>query len=186
VRARGPALALSRRADWERARARVPYVEDEDWQAKLAENPEALYRIIADSYDLVLRDREVEAGTQRSGRRPRPSRVPIDEVIAAVLPPRYSNDPFPVALHALLRGRSQRSFSLLVPCNQATLSRLLSGQLTPDLVMLERVAEAAGVGPWFFREWRAGYVAALVREVLTDNPSMSVAALRALQAKAKG
>lgn len=169
------------RADWERARERVPYIEDEGWRELLASKPEALYRIIADTYDVVLRDRERAAGIKRTGRRPKPSQVPIDEVIAAVFPEQYSAAPFTVALARLLEGRSQRSFAPLVPCNQATLSRLLAGQLKPDIRMMERIAAAAGVQPWFFREWRADYVALLVREVLTERPEMGVAAMRALQ-----
>lgn len=169
------------RADWNRAREVVPYVGDREWLSRLADNPETLYRIIADAYDFVLRDREIAQGVRRSGRRPRPSRVPIDEVIEAVLPKQYSNDAFPQALVEVMDGRSQRAFSKDVPCDQATLSRFIAGQLKPDVPMMERIAAAGGVPPWFFREWRAEYVAALVRNVLMEDPAMSVQALRALQ-----
>ena len=161
-------------------------MDDQDWVDRLGQNPEALYRIIADSYDFVLREREMAQGIKRSGRRPRPSRVSIDEVIEAVFPPQYSNAPFVDALRAVMDGHSQRSFSKRVPCDQATLSRLLAGQLKPDLPMLERIAQAGGVPPWYFREWRAEYVASLIREVLLADPAMSVGALRVLQTVAGG
>jgi hypothetical protein len=173
------------RADWTRAREVVPYAEDGAWVDLLSSNPEALYRIIADSYDFVLREREVLEGKRRPGRRPRPSQVPIDEVIDAVFPKQYSNEPFVEALASLVDGRSQRAFSAEVPCNQATLSRLLSGQAKPDMAMMEGLARAGGVPPWYFREWRAEYLASLIREVMLESPSMSVQALRALQLKAR-
>lgn len=129
----------------------------------------------------MLREREAAEGVKRSGRRPRPSRVPLDEVLSAVFPAQYSNEPFTSVMKSLLEGQSQRSFSQKVPCNQATLSRLLAGRLEPDMKMLERIAAAAEVPPWYFVEWRAFYVGSLITEVLLENPSMGVRSIRALQ-----
>lgn len=176
---------MSKKINWDRAKSKIPYLDDADWKQKLLENPDVLYRIIADSYDLILREREREDGVVRIGRRPKPSLVPIDEVIDSVFPSRYSNEPFVVALRHAMNGQSQRAFSQLVPCNQATMSRLLNGQLKPDITMLEQLAAAAEVPPWYFREWRAEYVGALVRDVLMEDPSMSYRAIKALEARAK-
>ena len=175
---------MSGKADWDAASAMVPYA-DGDWQGFLTENPEALYRIIADTYDVVLRERERANGVRRSGRRPKPSQVPIEEVYAAVFPPRYAMEPFIPALEALVGNESQRSFSRRVPCDQATLSRLLSGRLAPDLSMMERLAGAAGVKPWYFAEWRAAWVGGLIRDVLASRPDLSIKALQGLRAYAE-
>lgn len=169
------------KADWSGARSHVPWVDDEQWAARLADNPDTLYRIVADSYDVALRDEEARRGEQRSGRRPRPDLVPLEVVLDAVFPSRFSMDPFPVALEKVMDGRSQRAFSKEVPCHQTTLSRLLSGELEPDLSMMERVAKAGGVEPWFFLEWRAGFVARTVQRALLSDPNASVNAIRGLR-----
>lgn len=169
------------RSDWGAAKAHAPYVEDADWSELLEGNPEVLHRIIADAYDVVLRDEEKANGIKRSGRRPKPSQVPLGEVVGKVFPQQYSNLPFTKALEDLVSGRSQRQFARRVPCNQATLSKLLRGQYEPDMSMMERLALAGGQGPWYFREWRAQYVGALVTDALMSNPSTGVQAVRALR-----
>lgn len=174
------------RSDWASARARVPYASNGNWALILEDNPEVLHRIIADAYDVVLREEERAAGVRRSGRRPKPSLVPLGDVVDKVFPQQYSHDPFPVALANLLEGHSQRAFAKRVPCHQATLSKLLNGQYEPDLPMMERIAEAAGEGPWYFLEWRAGYVGALVTDALTTSPSTAVQVIRGMRLLARG
>lgn len=174
-------MSRQTKSDWAKARSHVPWAEDDVWAERLAENPEALYRIIADSYDIALRDEEKLRGEQRSGRRPKPPQVPLDQVYAAVFPSQYSMDPFRETLEKLMDGRSQRAFARRVPCHQTTLSRLLSGALAPDLAMMERIASAAGVQPWYFVEWRAQFVASVVQSSLMANPNMSVNAIRGLR-----
>lgn len=172
------------KADWQAAQERVAWARDTDWAAQLESNQEALYRIIADAYDIALRDEEQARGVQRSGRRPKPPQVPLEQVYAAVFPQQYSMDPFREALYKVMDGRSQRAFAADVPCHQATLSRLLSGELSPDMAMMERIAAAAGVQPWFFLEWRAQFVGQVVTDALLTNPNLSVNAIRGLRAMA--
>lgn len=172
------------KADWNAARERVAWAQETDWASQLEGNQEALYRIIADAYDIALRDEEQARGVVRSGRRPKPPQVPLEQVYAAVFPQQYSMDPFRDALVKVMDGRSQRAFAADVPCHQATLSRLLSGELLPDTVMMERIAAAAGVQPWFFLEWRAQFVGRVVTDALLANPNLSVNAIRGLRAMA--
>lgn len=172
------------RADWQGARRAVPYVDADEWSERMQENPEALLRIIADAYDFALRERETAAGVRRYGRRPKPDPVPLEEVYATAFPTQFSTAPFPEALGRLMKGSSQRAFAARVPCHQATLSRLLSGQLVPDVSMMERLARAAEVKPWYFAEWRARFVADVVERSLLADPKMSVGAIKGLRARA--
>ena len=172
---------MGSRSDWGAARARAPYADTANWGELLEEHPEVLHRIIADAYDVVLREEEKTNGTRRLGRRPKPSQVPIGDVVGKVFPQQYSSLPFTKALEDLIGDRSQRQFSRNVPCHQGTLSKLLRGEYEPDMPMMERLAVAGGQGPWYFREWRAQYVGALVTDALMSNPSTGVQAVRALR-----
>ena len=103
-------------------------------------------------------------------------------VMAVVKPEEFTNEPLPIALRALLRGRSQRLFAAKVPISQAYLNRLLGGLHSQyDLSLLENLADAASVPPWHFPEWRSQYIGGLITEVLMTNPNMGITALRALR-----
>ena len=55
-----------------------------------------------------------------------------------------------------------------------------------EMEQLERIANAAGVRPWFFPEWRALYISALMGEVMADSPHLSITALRAMRDGRRG
>ncbi len=168
------------KADYERARQLYPSVNmgEREWLAAFDRNPDIMWAIVGDVYDAVKTEEEKAAGLRRMGRRPARSASSMEEVYATVFPTVYSMDPFPEALVKLLNGRSQRAFAAKIPCNQGTVSRLLSGQLQPDLVMLERVAAAAKVPPYFFVEYRAQVIGHMVTKILTEQPNMSIAAMK--------
>lgn len=172
------------KADIEKARRLYPSTRmgEAEWVA-FFDTPagfSAMGAIIGDIYDEVKAEEEREAGVRRMGRRPGRS-ASLSEVWATVFPAPYSMDPFPEALGKLLNGRSQRAFASKIPCNQSTLSRLLSGEWEPDLVMLERIAEAAKVAPAYFVEWRAMYVGELITKVLTASPNLGITHFRNLR-----
>lgn len=168
------------KANWDRAKQLYPSVEmgEKEWLAAFDKNEDIMWQIIGDVYDAVKTEQEKEAGIRRMGRRPARMATSMEEVYATVFPVSYSNDPFPVAFEKLLSGRSQRAFAAKIPCNQGTISRLLSGQLTPDLVMMERIATAAKVGPHFFVEYRAQVIGSMVAKILTEQPHMGIRAMK--------
>ncbi len=142
----------------------------------------AMGRIIYDVYDEVVSREERDAGKRRIGRRPARDATSLAAVMAVVKPEEFTNEPLPIALRALLRGRSQRLFARKVPISQAYLNRLLAGQHSHyGLDLLESLADAASVPPWHFAEWRSQYVGGLITEVLMTNPAMGITALRALR-----
>lgn len=150
----------------------------EQVEAYLAANPEVMYRIFGDMYSIVKDEQAKAAGQRRVGRRPMRVADSIDEMLDTVLPEQYSVEPFPQALRALMGQQSQRTFSRKVPCHQTTLSRLLSGELTPDLETMDCIARSAGAHPSWFVEWRAQAVAAVIRSVLEGDPYLSIRMLR--------
>jgi transcriptional regulator with XRE-family HTH domain len=141
----------------------------------------AMGKILYDIYDEVRSAEERNAGLRRVGRRPGRSAVALDVVMEVVRPSEFTNDPFHVALARLIAGRSQRQFAVKVPITQPHLSRVLKGERLPKFDQMERLADAAGVPPWYFREWRAQYIAALIGEVLIDAPHLSISALKILR-----
>lgn len=174
------------KADLERARELFPScaMGMEEWTSFFgtAAGLRAMGRIIYDVYDEVISREERENGKRRIGRRPARDATTLAAVMAVVRPEEFTNEPLPIALRRLLRGRSQRQFARKVPISQPYLNRLLSGQHPNyDLDLMENLAEAAGVPPWHFREWRARYIGGLITEILTDQPNMSITALRALR-----
>lgn len=145
----------------------------------------AMGRIIYDVYDETISREEREAGKRRIGRRPARDATSLAKVMAVVRPEEFSNEPLPIALKALMRGRTQRQFARKVPISQTHLGRLLLPEsYNPDsypLELMEALADAANVGPWHFREWRAQYIGTLITEVLLANPHLGITALRGLR-----
>ena len=171
------------KADYENAKRLYPSTSmgEKEWIGVFNRNEDIMWTIIGDVYDAVKTEEEKEAGIRRMGRRPARVATSMREVYATVFPVVYSSDPFTVAFEKLLNGRSQRAFAAKVPCNQGTISRLLSGQLTPDLTMLERIAAAGKVPPHFFLEYRAQLVGAMVTRILTEQPHMSITAMKRIR-----
>ena len=168
------------KANFEKAKELYPStgMTDKEWLTVFDANPDIMWHIIGDMYDIVLAEEERERGIRSMGRRPARKGVSLEQLYAVVFPPTYSQEPFPKAFANLIKGKSQRQFAMKIPCNQSTLSRLLAGQVQPDLLMLERIAAAAKVNPHYFAEWRAMYLGQLITEVLLRRPNMSIQALR--------
>lgn len=172
------------KADLEKAKQLYPSTQmgEAEWMA-FFDTPAgfaAMGAIIGDIFDEVKAEEEKEAGVKRMGRRPSRT-ASLTEVWATVFPAPYSMDPFPESLNKLLNGRSQRAFAMKIPCNQSTLSRLLSGEWAPDLTMLERIALAARVSPSYFVEYRAMFIGQLITKALTNSPNLGVTHLRLLR-----
>jgi len=142
---------------------------------------QAMGRVIYDIYDELLSVEERNAGVRRIGRRPARPAVPLSEVFDMLFPQEWTNEPFPQALSRLLSGRSHRQFAGKVPMSPSHLSRVLSGEREVNLEMIENIARALGVNPWFFSEWRAQYLGQLITEVLTESPHLGITILKGLR-----
>jgi hypothetical protein len=177
------------KADLERAKALYPScsMAMDEWMTFFATSAglRAMGRIIYDVYDEVISREERENGKRRIGRRPAREATSLAKVMAVVRPEEFTNEPLPIALKALMRGRSERAFARKVPISQSHLNRLLTASsYSPDaypMELLESLAEAGSVHPWHFPEWRAQFIGQLVTETLKENPALGITALRALR-----
>lgn len=172
------------KANYDRAKELYPSVlmGEQEWLQAFHRNSDVMWAIIGDVYDAVKTEEEKAAGIRRMGRRPARHGTTMEEVYATVFPSVYCSDTFPTALTKLIAGRSQRSFASRIPCDQGTISRLLSGRLQPDVAMLERVAAAAKVPPYYFLEYRAQVIGQMVVKILTEQPHLGIAAMKRVRA----
>ena len=169
------------KADFERAKDLYPSTTmgEAQWLAYFdtPEGQHAVGRILGDIFDAVKAEEEKAGGVHRMGRRPGRTGS-LQEVYDTVFPQIYSSEPFPVALAKLLNGRSARQIAPRVPIHQTTMSKLLRGEMQPDLQLMERIAHALKVQPAHFVEYRAMFVGQLLTQIFTDRPNMGVAAFR--------
>lgn len=154
-----------------------------EWLAALNENDDIMWKIIGDIYDAVKTEEEKDAGIRRMGRRPARQGTSMDEVYATVFPQQYSTDPFGITFRRLMLGRSQTQVAMKIPCNQSTISKYLSGQRMPDVTTMERIAAAVKVPPHYFTEYRAMMLGQLITQILTEQPTMGITAMKRLRAR---
>lgn len=171
------------KANFDGARAQFASIEmgELEWVAAMSHNPDIMWSILADIYNVVKDEAERAEGKRRMGRRPTRAAHSLDDLLQTVMPVQFCTDPFNEALRKLIDGKSQRAFARKVPCDHSTISRLLSGEFKPDLIMLHRIADAAKVPPHYFVEYRALYIGALIGRVLTEHPHLGVAAFKRLR-----
>jgi transcriptional regulator with XRE-family HTH domain len=166
-------------ADWEKAKALYPATADDEaaWARVLAEQPDVMYSVIA----YIVKVVKATDGPRKTGRRPGVTGLSFDDVLDVLYPERYTLEPLTLAVPKLMAGRTQRMIAPKVPCNQATLSRILSGQVQPDLALLRGLANALKVPPTYFVEYRAQRMAQLVQDALMAQPNVSVSIFKRLQ-----
>lgn len=138
-------------------------------------------RIVYDIYDEVMSQKERAAGIRRVGRRPARSAVSLDEVFDTILPPDFNNEPLQVVLPRLIGSRGLKEIAEKAHMSRSHLSWILSGKRRPTLEGLEDLADVLGVQPWYFVEWRAQYLGALITEVLMSSPHLGTTVLRDLR-----
>ena len=172
------------RADLERAKELFPSCDmgKAGWVSffSTAEGEAAVGKLLYDIYDEVLAAEERHAGTHKMGRRARRDPVSLDEVYGIVFPQQYNNEPLAVVVRRYIAstGESQKAFAARIPADGALLSRNLTGHTEPKLDMLEAIAKAMNVKPWYLVEWRAAFLGALVTETLLKSPHLSITAVK--------
>lgn len=166
-------------ADWDKAKKLYPATADgeAEWAAVLAEQPDIMFSVIA----YIVKVVKATEGPRKTGRRPGVTGLGFDEVWDVLYPQRYTSEPFTEAASKLMAGKSQRQVAARIPCNQSTLSRLLNGQLKPDLGLIKGFAAAMKVPPTYFAEYRAMRLAQLIQQTLIAQPDLSVTLVKRLQ-----
>src|ERR1700679_1125040 len=122
------------KADFSKAAVLYPStaMNDAAWIKVFDAEPQIMWAILADVFTVAIAEQDRDAGSHTSGRRRSRAADSVEDFRNVVFPDYWNREPFPAALRALMGGRSQNQFARKVPVSQATLSRMLSGQQTPD------------------------------------------------------
>lgn len=166
-----------RGSDWDRAKELFPERSTSEWVAKFDADPGIMWSILGD----VAKAFKATEGPRKTGRRPGVS-MSMQE-LQRITSPQYSMDDFSVSLPELIGSRSQRQFASRVPCHHSTLTRLMRGELPLTRAVLESLAKAGRVSPYYFKEYRAMYLSDMVTEVMMARPNMSITAIKGLRAR---
>jgi hypothetical protein len=169
------------KVDLSRARELYPSCQmgAAEWNAffNTSDGLRSVGRIIYDIFDEVKSQQERAAGIRRVGRRPARSAVNLEDVLTTILPPDFNNEPLPVVLPKLIGKRSHADVAAAANLSRSHITHLVRGR-TPTLEALEGLAQALGVQPWFFVEWRALYIGQLMTEVLIASPHLGTTVLK--------
>lgn len=140
----------------------------EKWGSLLLNNEDVAFEIVAD----ILKDINAENNPGRTGRRPRPEAMSLEEVLAALFPPRYTTDRFRVALNSLMieKDISQKELAKLIGVNPSTVCRFLSGTRYPTMETIESISGVLGVPPHWFTEYREHAIAQALSNLLAADP----------------
>lgn len=184
-------------ADWEGARNRYPIIEksvDPDvWIRFFEENPEDLTRLIRWIFQVLN-----APAARRGGTRERVTGT--WDAVWDLLSPRYSSDPFPIAVQELMGTDSLRAFAEKVPMGHQRLWEMMnhkrgvnilrrtSGSIVDveaTMTRLATIARAGKVGPAYFVEWRNLWLQQALTSALTVQPNLSIALMKQLSGVAQ-
>ena len=149
-----------------------------EWEQVLSEQPKILWGLVAD----IVKAAKAGEGEKRTGRRPAATVGSLDELYDVLFPPAYTTRPFPEALNKALSiaNLTQRQMAEGIGCDQATISRLISGRSEPRVETIESIARVLNVRPTYFAEYRAMKLGQVVTTVLLANPALSAESVRSL------
>lgn len=153
----------------------------EDWVERFDQRPDIMHAILGDIYRTVRYKDEGKV----DGRRAAVRDGSLDE-LAGMITPRYSQEPFVVAVRELIGDRSLRQFAAKVPIDHRELSRFVRGEVCPSRFWLERIAKAGKVTPAFFMEWRTLFVTETITAVFVERPNLSIGVVRKMRSVSRG
>lgn len=173
----------SKTANWNNAKALYPSVkntDDEMWVEFFTRRPDVMHALLGDIYIVTKYDERKQAGQGRDGRRTMPRDANLNE-LWDMITPRFSMQPFGVAVKELIGERSLRQFARKVPMDHRELSRMMRGVTAPAPYWMEQIADAGGVNPAFFMEYRHEYIALVLDRVFTQKPNLGIGVYKKLR-----
>lgn len=160
--------------------AAFPSVTQLEWKEVFRIDPSVLGRLVADIQKLE------NASSGRPGKRP--SVNPKD---AAQYLRQYENDdytilPFDQALQVIKGDRSNRHMANLCGVTNTMMFRLLNGEATPTVEVMEQVAKAFRKDPSYFVEYRIAFVLSAMGSRMEQVPEASIVPYLRLKGKYNG
>lgn len=149
-----------------------PSETSEFWLALFKARPDVLHRLIADVYKIV-------AGTVQ--------RVPTtDELMALFERQEFTVKPFPDAVRELLGARSVRWLAGQLGQHHNQVQRVINGErplilvrdIEGSMIHLNEYAQALGVHPAYFAEWRRLWTLLVIEQAMNAEPSAAVGVYR--------
>lgn len=174
----GSTRPRGRGADFDNARAYFSDPGISGWMEKMRSEPSTFTQLLSDIFRETKAEQERAAGRAKIGRRPKVIEGALSD-LWDMITPRYSVDPFPAALTALIGSISPAEFAHRTTISPDTFRAMMTGQKL-DMWRIEVVARAFQVSPAYFREWRHDYVLTVVGELLDIQPNLSVRYAKAL------
>lgn len=151
---------------------------------RFTEDPDLMWLLVGDMVRYVSSE-ETPRGERVSSRRKVQGRDRNLQAVWDIIGPRYSMEPFPVAVLELIGERSQRAFATRCGFGsggQTTLRRYIKGERPLNMPALEAIAKAGRVSPFYFIEFRALWLAQELMRAMLARPNVSVAAVKKVQA----
>lgn len=136
----------------------------EAWEAAFTANPDALNKLLADYI------KQIYATPGRVGQRPMPREEHVD--LDTLLHGEITDQPITEVLPKLIKP-SERAFAQRIHMSRTQLQRLVAGAYKPTVSELASIAEAAGVPPAYFREYRHAMVTAAFVQLLEERPGVA-------------
>lgn len=140
-----------------------------EWEAAFAANPDALARLLADYI------KQAHAVPGRVGQRPMPNEENVD--LGALLYGEVSEAPLAESLPALIKP-SERAFCRRTFISRSQLQRALAGEYAPTIEELISIADAAGVPPAYFREYRHAVLMSALDGLFKKRPGLATSLYR--------
>lgn len=171
-------------ANWTEARMLCPAGEytSEDWHRHYEEHPDVLLQVLGDVFRVYKSEERKRNGTAnpQGGRRKSQIDGSLEE-LWQIISPRYADRPFREAAKDLIGTRSIRAFAAKAGMTHVDLARKLrDDRYPPTRFDMERIANAGGVHPAYFVEWRTSVLQDLIARVFTASPHLSITLLKAL------
>lgn len=154
----------------------------EDWHRHYEEHPDVLLQVLGDVFRVYKSEERKRNGTAnpQGGRRKSQIDGSLEE-LWQIISPRYADRPFREAAKDLIGTRSIRAFATKAGMTHVDLARKLrDDRYPPTRFDMERIANAGGVHPAYFVEWRTSVLQDLIARVFTASPHLSITLLKAL------
>lgn len=167
-------------SNWGRAGSMFPVPDEGRLLDFFHQRPDVMHAILGDLYVAYEYEERKGSGTKENGRRMASFDANLDK-LWDITTPRYSMQPFEVAVKELIGERSLRAFAARVPMDHRELSRMMTGKSTPSMYYLEKIAVAGKVTPAFFLEYRINFVTVTVARVFARHPNLSIGVFKKLR-----
>jgi transcriptional regulator with XRE-family HTH domain len=160
---------MSKKTSWDKRYEKIksiyPNIDVINW-ANIVEHDDIFVKMLG---DVLKSERKVST----PGKRPGLSRSDGLEKLDKILDRDYSVMEFEKAFKALAGNRSVRSLNIKTGLSKSHIQRLLTGQDSPSVEAIEKIAYSFNKNPSYFLEYRIYTVLSAFNYLLIKNPEIA-------------